>query len=73
MRKLTLRSEVIKNLTEVNLTKIHGGRFVDGDTTAATDGNNGCVSEATGCPTRPPVCNIFTRACITTGTIVGGG
>ena len=49
-RKLELRVEAIRSLTRGQLRGAIGG-FIPDPTTAATDGNTGCASEATGCHT----------------------
>lgn len=46
-RKLVLRAETVAVLA-TDLDRVRGG-FITGP--AATDGNNGCPSEATGCHT----------------------
>lgn len=50
MRKkhLHLKAETLRTLTGIGLGAVHGGM------PAITDGNNGCHSEATGCPTISP-------------------
>jgi hypothetical protein len=70
--KLPLKREIIRNLTNVTLGKVIGG-IVTAQDQPATNGNNECYSEATGCHTIAPQCNVYTRACVTTGTIVGTG
>lgn len=44
-KKLHLRTETLRTLGRLELTRAGGGL------PAITDGNNGCHSEATGCPT----------------------
>lgn len=49
-RVLKLSRESVRVLSSRQLTRAGGG-FIPDPTTAATDGNNGCPSEATGCHT----------------------
>jgi hypothetical protein len=51
-RKLALRREAVRT---IRLDRIIAGLQPD-PTTAATDGNNGCPSEATGCHTGYTAC-----------------
>jgi len=44
-KKLHLRTETLRTLGRLDLGRAAGGQ------PAITDGNNGCHSEATGCPT----------------------
>lgn len=57
-RRLKLAREVVRQLSGAALGPVRGGRDVSIPSvaphaceTAATDGNNGCLSEATGCHT----------------------
>lgn len=50
--KLALRAETLRQLTGREIALVRGG-FI---TTAITDGNNGCQSEATGCHTGWTAC-----------------
>jgi hypothetical protein len=54
-RKLALRREAIRTLRAIDIDRAIGGMEPD-PTTAATDGNNGCPSEATGCHTGFSAC-----------------
>lgn len=56
MKKLKLERETIRMLSNLELRRVNGAEINDtvphsraACTTAATDGNNGCVSEASGC------------------------
>jgi hypothetical protein len=49
-RKLSLRTDTIRNLSGLELSRARGG-MMNATSRAATDGNTGCQSEATGCYT----------------------
>jgi hypothetical protein len=53
-RRLALSSQVLRVLSGLALEHVRGG--VPYETTALTDGNNGCQSEATGCHTGWTAC-----------------
>lgn len=63
-RRLALGRETIRQLAGAELELAMGALRVGGDTTAATAGNTGCVSEAGSCvPCVTNVCPLYTRSC----------
>jgi hypothetical protein len=62
IKKLSVKSETIRKLGVTEIRRAHGGLPTD----PATNGDTGCQSEATGCPTPTDNerCHTLNRHCI---------
>jgi hypothetical protein len=72
VKKLKLRSEVVRALSVDNLRGVAGGlNSGDSECGGSSTVSVQCNSAGGGCTNVE--CHVYTRACWTTGTIVGGG